>query len=96
MYGRGKGDLRTCPNRSLGRYGKRIRGGVCASRVTLKKVRSFCNGKRSCNVIAKNNVFGDPCRGIFKYLRVQYRCKKGKGYLLHPSLFNTLSFSWKA
>ncbi|CAD5116778.1 DgyrCDS5627 [Dimorphilus gyrociliatus] len=76
VYGRGKGDMKVCPQKSLSKFQKRIAASVCASKKSLSQVRKFCNGKRRCNVLAKNNVFGDPCPGIFKYLRVAYVCKK--------------------
>uniref|UniRef100_A0A672HBA1 SUEL-type lectin domain-containing protein n=1 Tax=Salarias fasciatus TaxID=181472 RepID=A0A672HBA1_SALFA len=34
-----------------------------------------CNGKRRCNLKASNSVFGDPCRGTYKYLEVDFVCK---------------------
>ncbi|CAK6982877.1 rhamnose-binding lectin-like [Scomber scombrus] len=39
------------------------------------KVAESCNGKRSCKVKVSNSVFGEPCRGTFKYLEVAYRCQ---------------------
>ena len=47
----------------------------CNSSQSLPKVKSRCEGKKSCSVYAKNNVFGDPCPGTRKYLKVKYRCK---------------------
>ncbi|XP_075328731.1 L-rhamnose-binding lectin CSL3-like [Odontesthes bonariensis] len=29
-----------------------------------------CNGRKFCNIRARNSVFGDPCVGTYKYLRV--------------------------
>uniref|UniRef100_A0A672HAW2 SUEL-type lectin domain-containing protein n=1 Tax=Salarias fasciatus TaxID=181472 RepID=A0A672HAW2_SALFA len=40
-----------------------------------KKVAQRCNGKRRCNLRASNSVFGDPCRGTYKYLEVDFVCK---------------------
>ena len=37
-------------------------------------VKSKCNNLSSCSLFASNSVFGDPCRGIYKYLRVKYHC----------------------
>uniref|UniRef100_A0A672HAU2 SUEL-type lectin domain-containing protein n=1 Tax=Salarias fasciatus TaxID=181472 RepID=A0A672HAU2_SALFA len=34
-----------------------------------------CNGKRRCSIRAVNSVFGDPCRGTYKYLEVDYVCQ---------------------
>ncbi|XP_042606459.1 L-rhamnose-binding lectin CSL3-like [Cyprinus carpio] len=36
----------------------------------------WCNGKKSCHVLASNSVFSDPCVGVYKYLEVAYSCKK--------------------
>ncbi|XP_062614782.1 D-galactoside-specific lectin-like [Saccostrea cucullata] len=49
----------------------------CRSRKSSFVVKRFCNGKSSCRIWAKNRVFGDPCVGTYKYLRVKYYCKKG-------------------
>ncbi|XP_077376981.1 L-rhamnose-binding lectin SML-like [Festucalex cinctus] len=38
-------------------------------------VATRCNGKNSCNILASANVFGDPCRGTYKYLEVAYTCR---------------------
>ena len=39
------------------------------------KVRSECEGKTSCYVLASNSFFlGDPCPGTTKYLSVEYQC----------------------
>ena len=47
----------------------------CRSGRSYSKARGACEGKRSCRVYAKNSVFGDPCKGTFKYLEIKYRCK---------------------
>ena len=65
-YGRLNG--KTCPS-------KLIKTTNCRSKKSLSVVIKSCNGKRSCRLIAKNNVFGDPCVGTFKYLRVDYLCQ---------------------
>ncbi|XP_046889616.1 L-rhamnose-binding lectin CSL3-like [Hypomesus transpacificus] len=67
-------------------YGRRSRS-VCSSRQSWSKTRNTrcarsvtssmarrCNGRKACNVKAANNVFGDPCRGTYKYLDVNYTC----------------------
>uniref|UniRef100_A0A672HBH0 SUEL-type lectin domain-containing protein n=1 Tax=Salarias fasciatus TaxID=181472 RepID=A0A672HBH0_SALFA len=43
-----------------------------------KKVAQKCNGKRRCNIKASNSVFGDPCRGTYKYLEVDFVCQGEK------------------
>uniref|UniRef100_A0A8W8JVI8 SUEL-type lectin domain-containing protein n=4 Tax=Magallana gigas TaxID=29159 RepID=A0A8W8JVI8_MAGGI len=48
----------------------------CKARHASFKVKRRCNGKRSCRIRASNGVFGDPCVGTFKYLKVRYQCKR--------------------
>ncbi|XP_061625300.1 L-rhamnose-binding lectin SML-like isoform X1 [Phyllopteryx taeniolatus] len=38
-------------------------------------VASRCNGKNPCTITASNTVFGDPCKGTYKYLEVAYTCR---------------------
>nr|XP_057940504.1 rhamnose-binding lectin-like isoform X2 [Doryrhamphus excisus] len=38
-------------------------------------VANSCNGEKSCTIRASNGIFGDPCGGTYKYLRVTYVCK---------------------
>ncbi|KAH3789573.1 hypothetical protein DPMN_167756 [Dreissena polymorpha] len=67
-YGRTRGksicDSSSTPNHRV----------YCGSHTSTSIVQRMCNGKNLCNVPATNRVFGDPCRGIFKYLEVQYAC----------------------
>ena len=53
----------------------------CHSRNSLTKVRKLCNKQSRCQLKANNGVFGDPCRGTYKYLHVTYNCIKGKIFL---------------
>ncbi|KAI8517939.1 hypothetical protein Bbelb_039560 [Branchiostoma belcheri] len=46
----------------------------CRSDNSLAVVRAACQGNQQCRVLAKNDVFGDPCKGLGKYLEVSYRC----------------------
>ena len=45
---------------------------------SLTKVKQACEGKPSCTLSASNGVFGDPCRGTYKYLDVKYVCRGAK------------------
>ncbi|XP_057301474.1 rhamnose-binding lectin-like isoform X2 [Hydractinia symbiolongicarpus] len=47
---------------------------TCTASSSVGKVAHACNGKHSCSIAASNRVFGDPCRGVFKYLIVKYQC----------------------
>jgi len=41
----------------------------------LEKIKEVCNGKKKCELDASNSFFNtDPCKGIYKYLEVLYRC----------------------
>ena len=48
---------------------------VCHAANSLDVVRALCEGQRSCEVSASNDVFGDPCQGVQKFLEVQFTCK---------------------
>ncbi|XP_078677910.1 uncharacterized protein LOC144914196 isoform X3 [Branchiostoma floridae x Branchiostoma belcheri] len=65
LYGRTSRDF--CPH-------SQIRTTSCQSTNSLTLVRTSCQGRSSCSVRASNSVFGDPCRGTFKYLEVRYTC----------------------
>uniref|UniRef100_A0A672YXB0 SUEL-type lectin domain-containing protein n=1 Tax=Sphaeramia orbicularis TaxID=375764 RepID=A0A672YXB0_9TELE len=39
------------------------------------KVAESCNGKNSCIIKVSNSVFGDPCKGTYKYLEASYMCQ---------------------
>ena len=69
LYGRKKSNV--CP-------GPKQHNTRCASKKSMSVVKKKCNGKQRCRIPAKNNVFGDPCRGTFKYLEVEYECTGGK------------------
>ena len=42
---------------------------------TMAKVKKACDGKTTCVLSSSNGVFGDPCRGTYKYLDVKYVCR---------------------
>jgi len=50
----------------------------CKSDRSLAEVKARCEGKNSCSVPPSNGVFGDPCPGTGKFLKVGYECG-GKG-----------------
>lgn len=75
----GRSDHDTCPS-------KMIRTTYCSSRTSFDVVKSSCNGLRSCKVPASNKVFGDPCRGTYKYLSIRYMCKKAEAYGIRRSV----------
>ncbi|XP_068738040.1 uncharacterized protein, partial [Montipora capricornis] len=67
----GRDDNETCPN-------KYVFTTNCSAESSLSVVQGICNDQASCNLIAINSVFGDPCFGTFKYLRVTYECIEDK------------------
>ena len=81
-YGRDKGDFRTCKRASLNGFRQRIQSHNCMSGKSTSMAKKLCNGNQKCSIMAKNNIFGDPCKGIFKYLRVKYKCVDGKRHFL--------------
>ena len=46
----------------------------CRSENSLRIIRKKCDKERSCELYAKNSVFGDPCPGTSKYLNVVFAC----------------------
>ncbi|XP_061195329.1 L-rhamnose-binding lectin ELEL-1-like [Saccostrea echinata] len=67
----GRQNSRTCSRKGASHCSTR-----CRSRKSLFVVKRLCNGKSRCSIKASNSVFGDPCKGTYKYLRVKYYCKK--------------------
>merc|ERR1712127_564679 len=65
----GRTNRRTCSRRTL----KPIK---CINKKTIKIVRRLCNGERNCILKANNRVFGDACKGVTKYLEVDFKCVK--------------------
>lgn len=63
----GRHDRSTCPH-------THIYTTSCHAGNSLGIVRSKCNSWSSCTLEATNSVFGDPCRGTHKYLKVTYKC----------------------
>ncbi|WP_411025346.1 hypothetical protein [Salmonella sp. s55004] len=70
IYGRDQGSD-VCPNPSI-----HLTSG-CESSTSLSKVWNACQGRSSCSIHANNGVFGDPCVGTYKFLRVEYKCRRG-------------------
>ena len=67
-YGRTHSNEEVCPSNARGKDTN------CHAATSVDTVKEKCNGKTECSVRAKNKVFGDPCRGTFKYLTVSYQC----------------------
>ena len=63
----GRHDRSTCPHPS-------IHTTSCHAGNSLSIVKNRCENQASCQLDSNNSVFGDPCRGTYKYLEVKYRC----------------------
>ena len=44
-------------------------------------VKSRCDNKPLCSIVALDFIFGDPCPGLNNYLNVIYACGKSNCYL---------------
>ncbi|KAH3727045.1 adhesion G protein-coupled receptor L2-like isoform X1 [Dreissena polymorpha] len=63
----------------------------CSANDSIRIVSERCDHKRSCDVIASNSIFGDPCPSTNKYLDIAYfcyhdlsaRCAKPQGDLVN-------------
>ncbi|XP_048757529.2 adhesion G protein-coupled receptor L3-like isoform X2 [Ostrea edulis] len=47
----------------------------CIHPESKRIVAERCDGRTKCTVTASNEVFGDPCKGTYKYLQVYYKCQ---------------------
>jgi len=63
----GRKERNTCPSHL-------IRTTSCSASRSSNIIKRKCHYKRSCLLHASNSVFGDPCRGTYKYLSVTYSC----------------------
>ncbi|XP_050953156.1 L-rhamnose-binding lectin CSL3-like [Labeo rohita] len=63
----GRRDSATCPHATA--------TSICYFPQTTG-MRSRCNGKRSCDLDASNQVFSNPCGNVYKYLEVTYSCAR--------------------
>ena len=48
---------------------------TCQSNNTLSIVQASCNNRLTCDLQATNELFGNPCGDIYKYLEVSYSCQ---------------------
>ena len=46
----------------------------CGVETASQMMSSLCNGKTECDVVVKNEVFGEQCEGKYNYLTVTYMC----------------------
>jgi hypothetical protein len=52
---------------------------TCHAAGSVDVVEGLCLNQSSCTVDAANSLFGDPCRGTPKYLRITYTCSGEEG-----------------
>ena len=71
----GRADNEIC--KQLGNIGK------CSSRTILQRVKTMCNGKHQCNIVAKKRHLGNPgCWFWVKlYFQTTYMCIERKNFL---------------
>jgi len=53
---------------------------ACALIDKTQTVKSRCDNKQMCTIVALSSIFGDPCPGLNKYLNVMYACGRFKEY----------------
>ncbi|XP_076816062.1 L-rhamnose-binding lectin CSL3-like [Clavelina lepadiformis] len=63
----GRDDSSTCPHSS-------IKTTDCKATKSYGLVKSTCDNKNNCVLKPSNSVFGDPCRGTYKYIKMTYFC----------------------
>jgi hypothetical protein len=90
----------SCPSESQKlriTYAKYGRDSWCAASRSLEIVSEECNGRKTCQVAARNDVFGDPCYGTFKNLIVAYKCRTPiiSGVLAHGGTADRTMNSFK-
>ena len=62
---------------------------TCRSLTSDITVKWGCNGYKTCHLHASDQIFGDPCQNVSKYLEVKYRCiiKEDQDTRVKGSLF---------
>uniref|UniRef100_F6YER6 SUEL-type lectin domain-containing protein n=2 Tax=Ciona intestinalis TaxID=7719 RepID=F6YER6_CIOIN len=65
----GRDNQHTCPSGT-------IHTTTCRASTSETLIRGKCQGRNSCSLLASNSVFGDSCRGTFKYIYLEYQCKE--------------------
>ncbi|KAG8178837.1 hypothetical protein JTE90_016507 [Oedothorax gibbosus] len=60
----------------------------CISHASENIIKQKCNQKRSCDIEARNSIFGDPCVGTHKYVEIDFYCAP-KTTSLHVCEHNT-------
>ena len=73
FYGRYANDTKHCSSNINSKYFK-IKE-KCGYE-PIKYLKEICEGKVFCNVIPNNYFYKDYCKGIVKYLHVDYHCIK--------------------
>ena len=63
--------LRSCPHSS-------IKTTKCSAAKSFDLLKKNCNFKGSCKITPTNGVFGDPCYGTYKYVKLDFYCKPVK------------------
>jgi len=64
----GRTDKTICP------YGNISTTNCSETKNTLGALQALCNGQKQCDVDSLSYYFGEPCKGIYKYLTFEYSC----------------------
>ncbi|XP_071853832.1 latrophilin-like protein 1 isoform X2 [Apostichopus japonicus] len=56
----------------------------CRAMDSLSIVAEKCNNLTSCEFKPENDLFGDPCNGVFKYVETRYRCVDDASDFTYP------------
>ncbi|XP_051961073.1 rhamnose-binding lectin-like [Xyrauchen texanus] len=67
----GRTDSTTC---SAGKPADQVSNVHCTQSSAISVVANRCDRKQDCSIDVNNNIFKDPCGGIYKYLQVSYYC----------------------
>lgn len=49
---------------------------MCEVPGVLDRVRQLCQGRELCQLIVDNTTLGNGCEQVFKYMTVNYTCKR--------------------
>ncbi|XP_071941074.1 uncharacterized protein [Antedon mediterranea] len=82
----GRSNTRVCPNGPT-------ENTDCSARSAENEITGRCEGQQQCTIPASNSVFGDPCRGTHKYMRIYYNCELNPTTILTTTI-QTTTGSW--
>ncbi|ORX65230.1 hypothetical protein BCR32DRAFT_297784 [Anaeromyces robustus] len=76
FYGRYVNDTTHCPIKNLTpEIKEKIKFNDCGKEY-LKNIKGKCEGRNYCSIFVSNYFYKDSCKGVYKYLNVDYHCIK--------------------